>query len=152
MGVGRTGSVAQLFSTRNLADGTHTITARVVLRNGQTEIVTSTFVVDNQRPATRQLLVSTQANRAGAIPLNGSTVTGPAAVYVPTEPAIRRIDFRIDGRWVRSERFAPYDFGGTTGTGQAALVRFTPGTRTVTARIVFLDGSVDTISATFTAS
>lgn len=150
--VGRTGSVARLFSTRTLSDGTHTITARVVLLNGQTEVVTSTFVVSNPRPVTRQLLVSTQANRAGAVPLDGATVTGPAAVYVPTEPAIRRIEFRIDGRWVRAERVAPYDFGGTTGTGQASLVRFTPGTRTVSARIVFLDGSIDTISATFTAS
>lgn len=149
--VGRTGSVARLFSTRTLSDGTHTITARVVLRNGQTEVVTSTFVVSNPRPATRQLLVSTQGNRSGAVPLDGASVTGPAAVYVPTEPAISRIEFRIDGRWVRAERVAPYDFGGTTGTGQAALVRFTPGTRTVTARIVFLDGSIDTISATFTA-
>jgi hypothetical protein len=96
--------------------------------------------------------VSTQGNRAGALPLDGATITGPVAVYVPNEPAIGRIEFRIDGRWVRAERVAPYDFGGTRGNGQATLVRFTPGTRTVTARIVFLDGSIDTISATFTAS
>lgn len=143
---------AVMFSTRTLTDGLHTITARVVLRNGSTQVVTSSFTVSNPRPATRQLMVSTQSTRAGALPLDGRSVSGPVAVYVPNETGIVSVEFRLDGRLVRVERSNPWDFGSTLGNGRAALVRFAPGTRTVTARIVFSDGSTDTLRAAFAAT
>ena len=146
------GNTATMFSTRTLPDGTHTITVRVVLRNGTSQVVTSTFTASNPRPATRQLLVSTRSDRGGAVALDGRTISGPVAVFVPTEPGIARVEHRVGGRLVQTERVRPYDLGGTLGNGRAALVRFTPGTRTVTARIVFTDGTSHTLQATFTAS
>lgn len=143
---------ATMFSTRRLSDGPHSITARVVLRNGTTQVVTASFTVSNPRPATRRLMVSTQTSRAGGLPLDGGRVSGPVAVYVPDEAGIVAVEFRVDGRFVRVESARPWDLGSTLRDGRAALVRFSPGTRTVTARIVFSDGFSDTIQAVFTAS
>jgi VCBS repeat-containing protein len=147
-----TGDRATMFSTRTLADGPNTITARVVLRNGTTQVVTATFTVSNPRPATRRLMVSTQGNRSAALPLDGRSVSGSLAVFVPDEAGIVLVEFRLDGRLIRTEFARPWDFGSTLGNGNAALVRFSPGSRTVTARIVFSDGSSDTLRAVFTAT
>jgi hypothetical protein len=143
---------ATLFSTRSLSDGTHTVTARVSLRDGSQQVTTATFTVANPRPATRQLLVSTRAGRGGAIGLDGATVTGPVAVFVPNESGIVSVDYLLDGTTVRTERFTPWDFGGTAGNGQAQRVVFPVGARTVTAVITFRDGFVDSLTARFTAT
>jgi hypothetical protein len=97
-------------------------------------------------------MVSTQSTRAGALALAGRTVSGPVAVFVPNEADIVSVEFRLDGRLVRTEWARPWDFGSTLGNGRAALVRFPAGSRTVTAKIVFSDGSSDTLRAVFTAT
>jgi hypothetical protein len=84
-------------------------------------------------------------------------VSGSTAVFVPTSTDIARVDFFLnDPTMSRAPRqvvrSAPWDCGSTLGNGNAALVRFSPGSRTVTARIVFSDGSSDTLRAVFTAT
>jgi hypothetical protein len=51
-----------------------------------------------------------------------------------------------------NDLLSPFDYGGTRGNGQAELVRFPRGTRSVTARILFRDGFVDVVTATFTST
>ena len=51
---------ALMFSTRLLRDGTHTVTARIVLANGSIENQQATFVTLNPRPPTRYFDVQHQ--------------------------------------------------------------------------------------------
>jgi hypothetical protein len=141
---------AQLFSTRLLADGPHTVTARVVSRDGPADVVSSTFLVSNPRPETRVLSFSTRSRRTNPAPLDAATVTRPIAVFVPTEPDIASVRFSVDGVLRSTERFAAYDLGTTNPNGTARLVRFPLGDHLVTARIAFDDGFVDTLTARFT--
>ena len=57
---------AQLLSTRLLADGPHTIDAKITLNNGTVKLRTVPFLTSNPRPATRELMVSTSSSRANA--------------------------------------------------------------------------------------
>jgi uncharacterized repeat protein (TIGR01451 family) len=141
---------AQMFSTRLLADGAHVVTARVVKRDGGTEVVSSAFTVSNPRPATRVLSFSASPRRTEPRPLDGAVVTGPVAVFVPVEADIASVRFSVDGVLRSTERFAAYDLGTTNPNGTARLVTFTPGDHVVTARIEFDDGFVDTLTARFT--
>jgi uncharacterized repeat protein (TIGR01451 family) len=143
---------AQMFPTRLLADGAHVVTARVVGRDGQTEVVSSAFTVSNPRPATRVLSFSTSPGRSEPGPLDGATVSGPVAVFVPSEPDIAAVRFSVDGVPRSTERFAAYDLGTTNPNGSARLVTFPPGDHVVTARIEFDDGFVDTLTARFTVT
>jgi hypothetical protein len=142
---------ANLLSTRLLRDGTHVVRAEILFKDGTTATREATFTVSNPRPATRLLMVSGSSNRSGATPLAGATVSGPRAVFVPAEPDLVAVEFRVDGRFVRIEAFVPFDLGSTAENGTARMVTFAPGARTVTARLVFSDGFVDTLTATFTA-
>jgi hypothetical protein len=143
---------ALLYPTRLLADGPHTVTARVVRRDGRTEVVTSAFTVSNPRPATRVLSFSTSSRRSNPAPLDGASLTGPVAVFVPPESDIASVRFSVDGVLRSTERFAAYDLGTTNANGTARLVTFPPGAHVVTARIEFDDGFVDTLTAQFTVT
>ena len=102
-------------------------------------------------------MVSSTATRSGAIPSTAPPsrvrprsssrrrTTCLAVAFYVDDPSASRLPYSLD-------ILAPFDLGGTKTNGQANLVRLKRGTRTVTARLVFADGFVDVVSATFTAS
>ncbi len=67
-----------------------------------------------------ELLVSDKPNRSNAVPLDGARLSGVVYIFAeaPADATIRSVDFFLDGRKVRTERFEPYDFNG--GTASAA--------------------------------
>ena len=154
LGTGRNGKAA-LLSTRLLRDGNHTMIARVVLADGRLVTQQVSFVTANPRPATRRLMVSSFADRRDARSLDGTTVTGPLAVFVPAEPDVLWVEFHLDDPKLRGwpeaiELAAPFDYAGSKTNGQAALTRFGRGRHTLSVRIVFNDGYVDVFTASFT--
>jgi len=153
----RPDGTARLFSTRLLTQGTHTLRARIVLASGHIETQTATFTTKNPRPSTRQLLVSTSTDRGNASPLDGATVSGSVVVYVPAETDTVLVEFYLDDPQTRRlpreiDFSAPFDYGAAGSGGKARLTTFTNGRHTITARILFRDGYIDTISSTFTVA
>jgi hypothetical protein len=140
---------AKLWSSRTAPDGTHVIEVRIVTTTG-TRTERATFTVSNPRPAERRILVSTSADRRSPVALDGATVPNAVAVFVPREPGLASVDFALDGQFVRTERFAPYDLGSTRPNGTARMLELSPGQHTVTVRMRFTDGFVDELVATFT--
>ncbi|HEX4983198.1 MAG TPA: choice-of-anchor U domain-containing protein [Ilumatobacteraceae bacterium] len=154
LGTGRNGN-ATLLSTRLLRDGNHTMIARITLADGRLETRQVSFVTANPRPATRRLMVSNFADRHDARSLDGRTVSGPLAVFVPAEPDVLWVEFHLDDPKLRGwpeaiELAAPFDYAGTRTSGQAVLTRFGRGHHTLSVRIVFNDGYVDVFTASFT--
>ena len=101
---------------------------------------------------TAALLVSRSPYAVGAEALDRSTLTGAAYVYVLATGNVRRVVFFFDGRRVRTDRAAPYDFAG----GRAAAprpwrtARAVNGTHTIVARIYTANGGRRDVSAKFT--
>ena len=62
----RSNQNAIMFPTRLLTDGSHTVTARIVLKDGTVQMQSATFVTLNPRPAGRARMVSAAANRGNA--------------------------------------------------------------------------------------
>jgi fibronectin type 3 domain-containing protein len=119
-------------------------------------------IANASRPAetTYQLLVSSAANRASPIPLDGQTVVGNIYIFTaPDTPGISRVRFWLDnptlsGNPWRTENNAPYDFnGGTVSTAKPFETRsLTDGMHTISATIEFADGTRTVISASFTVA
>jgi hypothetical protein len=147
---------ARLLSTRLLADGPHTVTAKITLTNGTVKLRTVPFLTSNPRPATRELMVSTSPSRANAQLLDGSGVSGPVAVFVPGETGLVSVEYYLDDPAMQPanqvSRVSPYNYAGTNPNATAKLATFTPGQHTMTVRMVFGDGYVDVRNASFTAS
>ena len=148
---------ARLFSTRLLKDGSHTIKARIVLANGQIENQMATFVTSNPRPATRILTFSTNANRTSATALQGATLSTSVAVFMPSEADMVAVTFFLDdpsqkGLPKQIDLAAPFDYGGSKANGSANLIKFGKGQHKITALMVFADGYIDVVTATFTAN
>ncbi len=144
------------FDTRTLNDGAHAVDARVVLNNGSVENVRATFNVNNAPPpAEFSLRVSERADRARSRALAGTTVEDNVYVFVSPlfpERGISGVDFFIDGRFQKTEGFAPYDLAGTQGSGNAApfnMNSLREGTHTITIRVRFSQGGSTNVSASF---
>jgi hypothetical protein len=135
---------ARLWNSATVANGSHVIAAEVRLRDGTVRTETATFRVANPR-----LLVSTSPMRSAAIPLDGATVTGPIAVFVPDTGSIRTVEFFLDGTRVSTERYAAYDLNSTATNGTARLLDVAPGTHTVRAVISYRSGLAEEVAATF---
>lgn len=101
-----------------------------------------------------ELLVSSTANRANPVPLEGETVTGDIAVFVSPENDISEVDFFLDSSFHKTERKIPYDFNGTSGS-VAHLYDTTgiaDGQHEIKAEIALSAGGTDIITATFTVA
>ena len=84
-------------------------------------------------------------------------MSGPVAIFVPTESDLLTAEFYLDDPQMRQgvdgfDILKPFDFGGTKPNGQANLKTFTKGPHTLTTRLVYSDGYVDVISAAFTVT
>ena len=151
-----TAAAANPFDTNIVAEGSHTITAEILFNNGATDSISATFVVNNSGSAVPSVaIVSTSSSdRSGSSNLSGQTVSGNIFVSVLPDGDVDQVQFFVDGTLVRTENFAPFDLlGGTVGSGGAAnpfnTNELTNGSHTITAGIVFNDGSSDSISAVF---
>ncbi|HEX9888838.1 MAG TPA: cell wall-binding repeat-containing protein [Nitriliruptorales bacterium] len=105
-----------------------------------------------------QLVVTDQADRSGAVLLDGATVGGQVAIGldVPDPGDITRVAFHVDGAAepVHTELRDPYDLAG----GADDIANLVPtadlgvGEHTVRAVLTLTDGSTDEVVASFTVA
>ncbi len=150
---------ANLFDTRLLLNGTHTVTVDLLRLNGSVERRTVSFTVNNPAPAvTQRLQVSTTATRTSPVDLNGRTLTGSVAIFVAPSTSVKSVAFWLDKTNLtvppRSiDSSAQFDFNGTASNGRAILFNvgaLTPGTHRIAARVTYTNGTTAVISSTFT--
>lgn len=157
------------WSTTAVEDGAHTITALVVVADGDDFTVSAPFTVANDgepepsvtatpesesasASATGALLVSHTASRGGASALGAEALSGDAFVFLTSASELREVRFYLDGAFVRTEKLTPYDFGGTASDGSAArwsTARVADGTHVIEAIATTTDGGSFSISASF---
>ncbi len=77
---GGTVTVASAFDTRALPDGSHSITAAVDLSGGVTEVITATFIVQNQSTGTGAQLTFSPDPIHVVAPLNGQPIEEPVTL------------------------------------------------------------------------
>lgn len=101
-----------------------------------------------------RLVVANNPNRNNPFVLDGATISrGRIYVFLDADPAaIESVTFSLDGRVVKTETAAPYDLLGTQRSGKAPALntRRMVGDHTVTAEVRFVDGTTETVSASFT--
>ena len=102
------------------------------------------------------LMVSSFADRSGAMSLNGKTVLGDIYVFTSPDAGVKRVNFYLDGVFHRSEGIAPYDFDGTGADGIALptdTTRLSDGAHQITAVIELTAGGTEPpIIAVFTVN
>jgi hypothetical protein len=79
--------VAKAWSTTAVANGTHSITQKVTLSTGATEVDTATFTINNPLPGLQSLGLSPATvaggqNSTGTVTLTGAAPAGGAVVFV----------------------------------------------------------------------
>ncbi|MEP7047822.1 MAG: Ig-like domain repeat protein, partial [Ilumatobacteraceae bacterium] len=150
---------ANLFDTRLLLNGTHTLTVELVRLNGVFERRTVTFTVNNPAPAvTQKLRVSTTATRSSPVDLNGRTLSGSVAIFVTPTTSVRAVAFWLDKTNLTTpprsiDTTAQFDFDGTAKNGQALLFNvgtLSAGSHRIAALVTYTNGTTAVISSTFT--
>ena len=163
-GTGKKGT-ALAFDTTVLPDGPHGVTVSIELSVGVTEVVTSTFTVDNGTsppppPSTRSLMVSTSSDRSSPVALEGRTVAGTIYVFVSPESGISRVRFFVDdptmsGLPFGTDTSAPWDLAGTAKGGSAKpddTTQLPDGPHQVTASMDLSAGGTEVVTSSFTVS
>lgn len=144
------------FDTRTLKDGSHTVRAEIVFPSG-VQSIESEFITRNyeSKPSAFRLSVSFSPDRSGTIPLEGVTLSGDAFIFLtPLFPDgdIDEVDFFLDGLFVKTESWAPYDLKGTRDGGIPAPFdtrRLDNGPHIVRAEIEFSAGEVEAVASKF---
>ena len=151
-----TTGTARPFNTTGVVDGSHVITAVVLVSDGSTTVQNATFTVSNG--SARQLKVSMSPDRSSSVPLDGAKLRGNVYIFVPATPGITGVRFYLDdpggtGTPRQVEGQAPWDFAGTAadGTAKPFNVDLLAGsTHTATAAIALSNGTTLLSSGTFT--
>lgn len=102
-----------------------------------------------------QVVVSTSANRSGAVALSGQTVSDLIYVFIDQNSGPDQVRFSLDGALVKTENIAPWDFQGTTGSDLSMpydTTRIANGQHTITADIRVGGVTSALLTATFTVS
>jgi hypothetical protein len=163
---------AEPWDTKKVADGTHTISAEILLTNGSRTTLSATFTVSNATPpvnvaptstaipatatpvvgnsTTYSIDYSVNSDRSGKSPLQGATVSGMIYAFTSPDEGVNRVTFSLNGNVVRTENNAPYDFMGSNTPWDTTKVA--DGTHTISAEIHLTNGSQTTVSATVTVS
>ena len=150
---------ANLFDTRLLLNGTHTLTVELLRLNGALERRTVTFTVNNPAPTvTQKLQVSTTATRTNPVDLNGRTLTGSVAIFVTPTTSVKSVAFWLDKTNLTvvprsTDSAAQFDFNGTASNGQAVLFNvgtLPAGSHRIAALVTYTNGTTAVISSTFT--
>ena len=147
-----TDAAANPFDTNVVADGSHTVTAEILFNNGATDSISATFNVNNSGTAPAPAIVySDSSDRSGSSSLGGQTVGGNIFVSVLPDGDVDQVQYFFDGSFVTTENFSPFDFlGGTVATANPFNTNdVTNGAHTISAELLFNDGSTDSISAVF---
>ncbi len=155
--------LANPFDTTTLNDGQHEIRAVIDLTTGGMEEVSGTFSIANDgstpppttTPGQYELMMSSSVGLTAPVPLDGKTVSGEIYVYTSPDSDVDRVTFYLDGSYQRAENFSPYDFAGSTSTGLPKpfdTAELYDGQHEITAQIILTDGSVEEITANFTAA
>ncbi|MFN8076567.1 MAG: glycoside hydrolase family 16 protein [Kineosporiaceae bacterium] len=146
-----------------LSSGTHTLTTRTIWPDGIGTVTSATFTKSSSVTATAprqlKLQVSSDADRAPSTTLNGAKLGDTVYVTaVPTAPATA-VHFWLDDTTMKSKPYAvendaPFDIKGGTVKAAAAwkLGSLKVGTHTLTARVLWQDGSTSATTATFARS
>ena len=94
---------------------------------------------------------SNSANRTNASNLNGKTVDDNIYVQVSPDNDVDRVQFFIDDKLISTENFAPFDLrGGSNGGANPFDTNdLSNGQHTLSAEILFNNGSNESISASF---
>jgi hypothetical protein len=104
-------------------------------------------------PAAPRLVVSSSPDRAAAVRLAGSSVVGPAHVFLSPAKGVERVRFFVDGRLRRTARVAPFDLVGRAAGGKARpldTTRLSAGSHIVVAEATLANGGRRTLRSTFT--
>ena len=129
---------AKAFDSRVLENGEHELKARVRFESGYVEELATSFTANN---GDLQIAVSESGNRMRAMPLAGAHVSGDVFVFItPLKPeSVARVEFYLDGAFVKTEKYSPYDLKGTKRSGDPAalnLAGLSRGQHYVQARVV----------------
>ena len=151
--------LANMFDSRVLLNGAHTLTVELLRLNGTVERRTVSFNVNNPAPAvTQKLQVSTSATRTNPVDLQGRTVTGSVAIFVTPTTSVKSVAFWLDTTNLTTsprstDATAPFDFNGTANNGQATLFNvgsLTAGQHRIAVRVTYTNGTIAYLSSTFT--
>ncbi|MEX2377993.1 MAG: G8 domain-containing protein [Dehalococcoidia bacterium] len=163
---GGSSRLANAFDTESLPDGSHRVTALVSLADGGSEVLTETFVVENDGggngnvanpdSGSHSLLTSSSPNRSQATELSEKTVQGDVYVFVDPEEEVRTVTFYMDDQSLNGETFqienlAPYDMAGTGSRSANPFdtTQLRDGLHSVAALVELVDGVDTLLSATF---
>jgi hypothetical protein len=104
--------------------------------------------------STAGLYVSLTSDRSDPELMEGQTLTGDVYIHTSVDLTAAKVDFYLDGSFHRTEKSEPFDFnGGTVASAQPFKVStLSAGTHTVTAKVSFDDGSVETVEGSFSVS
>ena len=104
----------------------------------------------NPSPSSVSIVNSNSSNRSNSSNLNGQTVDDNIYVQVVPSDVIDRVQFFIDGNFVKTENFAPFDLRGGSANAQPFNTNnLSNGSHTLRAEVLFDNGSTDSISANF---
>ncbi len=102
-----------------------------------------------------ELALSPNPDRLNPMPLEASTLSGLAYIFVTADPGIKQVNFYLDtttGTPYRTENNAPYDISGGNSDGAAIgldTTTLSDGNHFVYAAVALIDGSVITLKASF---
>jgi len=160
---GESDGTAKPFDTRTVADGSHTITTRLDLAGGGSEVVQATFTVANGSPppppppGDHDLLTSTSPTRSSPLAVEGRTVAGSIYPFVSPETGVTRASFWLDnpsmsGTPRKVENTPSWDFAGGLDDGTAKPFdtrTVANGAHTITVRVDLAGGGTEVVQATF---
>lgn len=135
-----------------LADGSHSIVARVTLTAGGTEVLRATLAKGSY-----SVVVSAAADRSGAVPLAGAALSGNRFIFTRPDTDVTRVDFFLDDPTqarapLKQENAAPFDFAGTAASGGANpwnSSSLSAGAHTISARVTRSNGTSVVLNASF---
>ena len=154
-------AAANAFDTTQLADGDHTMSVKVKLSDGTTQIVTAGFTVKNEVavviPAGFDVMVSYSSNRSNAVSLNGQDVSGKIYVFFTAEKSLSKVRFYLDDPAMTSspmqtESWAPYDLRGGSKSNANAFDTgsLANGAHTLTVEALLSSGGTEIVTVYFT--
>ena len=150
------------YDTGQLSNGEHTLTVKITLADGSTEIRTATFSVLTPvvaplpplPPESYGLRWSSSSNRSNHQYLAGAIVSGNIYVYTNPDQGVDSVDFYLSNTEnpYRTETAVPYDLAGTRNDDRARPFDSSQlgiGMQTISAVIHFIDGGRVIVSSDF---
>ncbi|MFO1417415.1 MAG: family 16 glycosylhydrolase [Methylotetracoccus sp.] len=142
--------IALPFDVSSLAQGSHTVTARVTLADGTLQApISASFTVNKV-----DVYLSDSPTRSNPRLLRGATISdGPIYVYTAPDAGVARAEFWLDSATptapttapTKIENMGPFDLAGTAANADSMpfdATTLAAGAHTVTVRVTMADGTV----------